>query len=215
MAKGKKYYCVWEGLESGVYTSWEACEKAVKGFPSAKHMSFKSEEEAEDAYATGYKAWAESHKERKGTEGGKPVRTPSQLPPEVDKSGIAVDAACSGNPGQMEYRGVSLADGKEIFHFGPTLGTNNIGEFLAIVHAMALLKKLNMPNTIYSDSMTAQKWVRIKECKTTLVRNKKTEELYRIIARAEAWLHNNQVTNPVKKWQTDKWGEIPADFGRK
>ena len=48
-------------------------------------------------------------------------------------SAWAVDAACSGNPGPMEYRGIDLATGAEIFHFGPVHGTNNIGEFLAIV----------------------------------------------------------------------------------
>ena len=41
------------------------------------------------------------------------------------KESIAVDAACSGNPGKMEYRGVYVADGRELFHIGPfEEGTN-------------------------------------------------------------------------------------------
>lgn len=134
---------------------------------------------------------------------------------EVESNAIAVDAACSGNPGPMEYRGVYLRTGQEIFHFGPVQGTNNIGEFLAIVHALALLKKKGLSMTIYSDSMTAHTWVKKCKCKTTLVRNEKTEPLYQLIARAEAWLRNNTYSNAILKWQTEKWGEVPADFGRK
>ena len=129
---------------------------------------------------------------------------------------IAVDAACSGNPGPMEYRGVHLPSGKQIFHFGPVQGTNNIGEFLAIVHALALLKQRNLPTmTIYSDSRTAQIWVQKRKCKTTLQRTPENAELFDIIERAERWLQTNTYSNPILKWDTENWGEIPADFGRK
>lgn len=129
---------------------------------------------------------------------------------------IAVDAACSGNPGPMEYRGVYLKTGKEIFHFGPVHGTNNIGEFLALVHGLALLKQKGLHDMpIYSDSVNAQIWVSKKKCKTTLARTPETEKLYELIARAEAWLRNNTYRNRIIKWPTDEWGEIPADFGRK
>ena len=129
---------------------------------------------------------------------------------------IAVDAACSGNPGPMEYRGIYLKTGKEIFRFGPVHGTNNIGEFLAIVHALALLKQKGLHTMpIYSDSVNAQIWVKKKHCKTTLARTPETEYLFSLIARAEAWLRNNTYSNPILKWPTEEWGEIPADFGRK
>ena len=130
-------------------------------------------------------------------------------------SAIAVDAACSGNPGPMEYRGVHLPSGKQIFHYGPVQGTNNIGEFLAIVHALALLKQKGATMPVYSDSRTAQIWVQKRKCKTTLQRNEQTEPLFAIIARAERWLMNNPDHSQVLKWDTDNWGEIPADFGRK
>ncbi len=137
------------------------------------------------------------------------------LPIGVESNAIAVDAACSGNPGPMEYRGIYLRTGQEIFHFGPIQGTNNIGEFLAIVHALALLKQKGLSMPIYSDSITAQLWVKKCKCKTTLVRNAKTEKLHQLIGRAEAWLRNNTYSNPILKWQTNEWGEVPADFGRK
>lgn len=128
---------------------------------------------------------------------------------------ICVDAGCSGNPGKMEYQGVHLPSGRKIFHYGPVWGTNNIGEFLAIVHALALLKKKGMNMTVYSDSNTAQTWVKNKRCKTTLPRDEKTEPLYQLIERAELWLRNNPDHASVVKWDTAEWGEIPADFGRK
>ena len=137
------------------------------------------------------------------------------LPPEVSADAWAVDAACSGNPGRMEYQGIDLATGTQVFHFGPVHGTNNIGEVLAIVHALALMEQRGIRKTIYSDSYNAILWVSKKKCKTTLERTPQTERLYAIIARAEAWLRAHAVTTPIIKWETTKWGEIPADFGRK
>ena len=137
------------------------------------------------------------------------------LPPEVSADAWAVDAACSGNPGRMEYQGIDLATGTQVFHFGPVHGTNNIGEFLAIVHALALMERQSLRKTIYSDSYNAILWVSKKKCKTTLVRDAQTAQLFDIIARAEAWLRTHAIQVPIIKWETSAWGEIPADFGRK
>ena len=229
MAK-QKYYVVWNGPSPGVYSSWKACQEAVCGVSGAKYKSFKSQEEAEDAFEMGEEEYSlanssseasDSSNTRKASEPSsssvlRPAYNPANLPAEVIREAIAVDAACSGNPGAMEYRGVYLANGREIFHFGPIHGTNNIGEFLAIIHGLAILKQKGLDSMpIYSDSVNAQLWVRKHHCKTTLVRNDKTEKLHLMIERAEAWLRNNTYRNPIIKWQTDKWGEIPADFGRK
>lgn len=138
------------------------------------------------------------------------------LPPQVTANAWAVDAACSGNPGPMEYRCIDLATGAQVFHYGPVHGTNNIGEFLAIVHALALIEKQGIQGkTIYSDSHNAILWVKKRQCKTKLERTERTAALYNVIARAEQWLRTHQVSTPVVKWETGKWGEIPADFGRK
>ena len=132
------------------------------------------------------------------------------------RGGWAVDAACSGNPGPMEYQAVDLATGAQVFHFGPIKGTNNIGEFLAIVHALALMEKQGITDkVIYSDSYNAILWVQKKQCKTKLEHTPETEPTYQIIRRAETWLRTHQVRTPIIKWDTQNWGEIPADFGRK
>ena len=135
---------------------------------------------------------------------------------QVTADAWAVDAACSGNPGPMEYQCIDLQTGARVFHFGPVYGTNNIGEFLAIVHALALLDKMgNTTKTIYSDSYNAMLWVSKKQCKTKLERTPQTERLYQIVARAEHWLATHRYSNPIVKWETKQWGEVPADFGRK
>lgn len=230
MAK-QKFYVVWNGAEDGVYTSWEACKEAVSGFSGAKYKAFKTEEEAEAAFEMGWEEYQKESEELKKLEEVKGVKddtkqtpvtsehsdnSPKTLPAAAINEAIAVDAACSGNPGKMEYRGVYLRTGKEIFHYGPVWGTNNIGEFLAIVHGLALLKQKGLHTMpIYSDSVNAQLWVKRKKCKTTLERNEKSEELYQLIERAEKWLRENTYQNPIIKWPTEEWGEIPADFGRK
>ena len=129
---------------------------------------------------------------------------------------ISVDAACSGNPGDMEYRGVETESRLELFHVGPyPEGTVNIGEFLAIVHALAQLKKEGNTLPIYTDSRTAMKWVKDKKTKTKLEKSDMNIKIFEFIRRAEAWLQNNEYPNKIMKWETKYWGEIPADFGRK
>ena len=210
----KKYYVVWNGVTPGIYNSWTECQLQIKGFPGAQYASFKSEAQAKQAYESGY----EEYRNEKGP-GKSSKKTPNldHYPDEVIQDAWAVDAACAGNPGRMEYQCVLVNDKSLIFHLGPfPLGTNNIGEFLAIVHAAALLKKNNdLERSIYTDSRTAISWIKKKKVKTTLAKNDKTKQLYQLIERAENWLRLNKIENPILKWDTDSWGEIPADFGRK
>lgn len=208
MAK-KKFYVVWKGVNPGVYTSWTDCQLQIQGYKGAIYKSFDTEEEAVQAFATPAHVYL-----HRRTSAAKET-SEKQLPENFDLNCLAVDAACSGNPGPMEYRGVYLLTGQEIFHFGPVYGTNNIGEFLAIVHGLALLKQKQLDMPLYSDSRNALLWIKQKKCKTKLERNAKTETLFQLIERAEKWLKENTYTTPLRKWETDLWGEVPADFGRK
>ena len=209
--KALKYYVVWSGREPGIYTSWETCKQMVHGQEGASYKSFKTKEEA-------VRAWLE---DEKPSAAKKPKKDKvSATKPEVPANAgwgeaICVDAACSGNPGKMEYRGVNLTTKQEIFHFGPTWGTNNIGEFLAIVHALAMQKKLGRKDIIFSDSRNAIAWIKQKKCKTKLAEDAKSAQVFEMIRRAEKWLQENTWENPIMKWDTKEWGEIPADFGRK
>ena len=138
-----------------------------------------------------------------------------KLKDKVDFNAIAVDAGCSGNPGPMEYQGVYLGNEQRLFHYGPIRGTNNIGEFLAIVHALALIKQKGWNMKVYSDSYNAILWVKNRKCKTKLELTPETQKAHELVQRAEKWLRENPQHAPVLKWETSQWGEVPADFGRK
>ncbi len=206
----KKFYVVWKGREVGVFATWDLCKQQVHGFEGAQYKSFDTEIEAQKAFSLSYKVHTSK----------KEFRTPSvkakQNVGSPIQDSLAVDAACSGNPGDMEYRGVYVQSGKEVFKKGVYKhATNNVGEFLALVHGLAFLKQHNSVIPLYSDSVNAIKWVQKKQCKTKLERNGDNEEVFDLIARAEKWLHENSYTTQILKWETDAWGEIPADFGRK
>ena len=209
MAKKKKYYVVWIGHSPGIYQTWQECKNQVEGFPNAMYKSFANFEEAKDAYDHGpeWKPMA-----------SKPPTSISHFEnPAIEKNSICVDAACSGNPGQLEYRAVWTKTGTEAFRQGPFEGgTNNVGEFLAIVHACALLSKTgDNKTTIYSDSKTAMKWVKDRKANTKLKKTGQNRMVFELIRRAEEWLIKNPIRNELRKWDTKNWGEIPADFGRK
>ena len=221
MAKKQKYYVVWQGNTPGIYDNWADCQKQVTGVSAAQYKSFDTLEAARYAYQRPYDEIKGTHTTPAAQppmvgidENGMTVVRPGDVPgPELNS--IAVDAACSGNPGAMEYQGVYVATRQQLFHFITPLGTNNIGEFLAIVHGLAYLKQHHMKQILYSDSKIAINWIRHKECRTKLPLTPDTAALWNVIRRAEAWLQNNTYTTEIRKWDTDHWGEIPADFNRK
>jgi len=207
----KKYYTVWKGHHTGIFKSWDDCKAQIKDFKGAQYKSFLTFEAAKEALKGKYKDYTSKTKfkselsETQLKKIGKP-----------NYNSISVDAAVSGNPGKMEYRGVDTKTKKAIFKQGPfPEGTNNIGEFLALVHALALLKSENSNLIIYTDSKTAMSWVKKKICNTKLEQNNKNKSLFDLINRAVNWLKNNTYNTVIVKWETKAWGEIPADFGRK
>ncbi len=209
MSKAKnKYYVVWKGRLTGIFDSWEECRKQTEGFEGAQYKGYPTLELAEAAHKQNY--WQAVKQGVGSSEQGVVSREQIVVP------SLSVDAACSGNPGMMEYRGVDTATGREIFRLGPfEHATNNIGEFLALVHGLALLKQYNKTMPIYSDSVNAIAWVKAKKCRTKLARTEKNIEVFNLIARAERWLEDNHYITQILKWDTPNWGEIPADFGRK
>jgi ribonuclease HI len=208
MAK-TKYYVVWKGRKTGIFSTWEECSAQVNSFAGAEYKSFETRAAAEAAQAAGYAA-------NKGKPAAPAARVFSGMinPPLMES--FSVDASCIGNPGVLEYHGVNTATGEEFFHQGPfENGTNNIGEFLAIVHALAYCKQRGLTTPIYSDSETGLTWVRKKHTKTLLEKDSGNRVLFELIRRAETWLATNTYENPLLKWDTEAWGEIPADYGRK
>ena len=211
MAKKKKFYVVWKGKHPGIFESWVDCKAQIDGIKGAQYESFATFEEAK-------KAFNGTYLEYKGKSKGKTELTPEELLKIGDPNynSIAVDPASSGTPGKMEYRGVDTKTKRVLFHQGPfQQGTNNVGEFLALVHGLAFLKQQKSERILYSDSRIAIGWVRKKKCGTKLQKTAKNAQLFELIERAEEWLKKNRFNTPIVKWETKAWGEIPADFGRK
>lgn len=231
----QKFYVVWEGRHPGVYNTWEDCLEQVKNYPNARYKSFTSPAAATEAFRRGEAEQdaadlslllngAIENRQRHdggGVQAGSAAAFTGATQdymqnPEVDLSAWAVDAACAGNPGPVEYRGVELMSGKELFRIGPIEGgTNNLGEFLAIVHALALQEKMGEYHPIYSDSVSGMAWVRNRRIKTTIAQTPDNARLFEMLRRAMHWLNTHSYKSAVMKWDTPRWGEIPADFGRK
>lgn len=212
MAKKPKFYVVWQGTRPGVYATWQECETAIKGFSNAKFKAFPTREAAEQAFAEGAGGYWGA---------GKSV---SPLSPEALAAfgepvaeSLCVDAAWNAQTKVMQYRGVWLRDGSLAFEQGPfPQATNNLGEFLAIVHALALLSQQANPCPIYSDSQTALAWVRDKKVASkSMAKGQTSEQVNNLVERALTWLKTHDYRNEVLKWPTEAWGEIPADYGRK
>ena len=225
MAKAKrKFYVVWAGRQTGVFTSWDECNSQVHKYPGGLHESFGTRLEAERAYLAGPSAGGRSG----------PPASPSQPAARAPRlrrergerpygatargpilESISVDASCPGNPGPVEYQGVHTGTGDVVFAKGPFAGgTNNIGEFLAVVTALRHCAEQGLTLPIYTDSKTALSWRKKKRCNTASDLSQYpllAEEVYQ----AERWLDTHKGGNWVRKWKTHEWGEIPADYGRK
>lgn len=210
MAK-QKYYVVWVGHKPGVYSDWESCKLQIAGFPNAVYKSFESNILAEQAFrqpSAMHIGMIEAT--------GEPIKNVMRNVGQPIANSISVDGAWNTMSGAAEYQGVHTSTKELVFKKGPfENGTNNIVEFLALVHALAYCKKNNLSVPVYSDSKTAISWVKNKKAKTQHSQNSKNKELFDLIERAEKWLHQNTYSTPILKWETRAWGENPADFGRK
>lgn len=212
--KKTMYYVVWRGHQPGIYTDWDEARKQITGAEKPMYKTFGSKELAEKAFEEGPENYKDgSFKKTRDLSADEKERIGDPI-----ELSLCVDAACNGE-GDFEYQGVWTFNKEEsVFLVGPYKnGSNNIGEFLALVHALAFLnghkddKMKAMP--IYSDSRIAMDWVRTGKCRT---KQQPGSDVLNLIRRAEVWLAKNKSwKNPILKWETKAWGEIPADFGRK
>lgn len=197
-----KYYVIREWQKTWIFNSRDECKDFVVWVKWAKYKSFKTLQEANEAIQKWYEPY---YTKEKWFEKDIPF----------EKNSIAVDAACSHNPWMTEYQWIDLESWQQIFHEKLWEWTNNIWEFLALVHWLSYLKKQNSDKAIYSDS---KRWIqRVKEwkCKTNLQKTSENEKIFELIKRAEKRLATNNYSTKILKWDTEERWEIPADFWRK
>lgn len=206
--KKPMYYVVWGGSYTGIYTDWDEVKEIIRDSSRVKYKAFGSSDIAKKALKEGPEAY----------EGRGYKKTRDLTPEEEARIGIpiplslSVDAASNAKTGVWEYRGVLTDTETELFRVGPyPEGSNNIGEFLALVHGLAYLQEIESDMPIYSDSRIAMGWVKAKKARPKKAGAKSKQ----LMKRAEAWLKANTWPNEILKWETKAWGEIPADFGRK
>ncbi|HCQ12448.1 ribonuclease H family protein [Flavobacterium sp.] len=212
MAKKPKFYVVWKGRKTGVFSTWDECKEQTNGFDGAVFKSFETKEAAEKAYNDSSSEYVGKNKKIISSLSKEEL----ELIGEPIEDSIAVDGAWDNTTGLVEYQGIHLKTYEVLFHIGPLEdGTINMVEFLAIVHALALCKQMHSKLPIYSDSKIALGWIKDKKARTNHQPSEKNKKLFEMIARAEKWLENNTFENELLKWETKAWGENPADFGRK
>jgi len=207
MAK-QKFYTVWKGRRPGVYNSWDECKEQIHEFEGAVYKSFSNKQLADQAFLMNSKYYIGSDREEKYGQ--------SNLLDKPMIDSLCVDGAWNSKTNAMEYQGVLFPNLERVFHAGPfDVGTNNIAEFLGIVHALTYCKNHPKISIIYSDSHTAITWIKKKKAATKIQNNEASAYVIEIVKRAENWLINNEYKTKILKWETKLWGENPADFGRK
>ncbi|WP_129646253.1 ribonuclease H1 domain-containing protein [Peristeroidobacter agariperforans] len=145
----QKFYVVWAGRQTGVFTDWATTHRQVDRFAGARYKSFATRAEAERAFAGG--APRSTFVRRAAN---KPSEQASvQAGPSPFDLQIYCDGACDPNPGRAGsglavYRNGELA---QLWHglYNPA-GTNNIAELNALHRA------LEMAETAISSGLTVQ-----------------------------------------------------------
>ncbi len=218
-----------------MFDTWDACAKQTTGFAGAKFKSFPTADAARAAFIDGdqahvnYQGKAPADRPA-GASGSSKVakRKPAAADYPVGPA-LCVDAACDTTRWVMECRGVWLGDGsaiggagdgEEAFAFGPFADANgNLGEFLALATALRLAAEAGPSGagwTVYCDSITAMAWVRKRVIRSVFLDDDRAgPEVRAHVEDALAWLKNHTSPAKVVKWDTPRWGEIPADYGRK
>jgi len=137
----KKFYVVWSGRQTGVFTDWATTQRAVDKYAGARFKSFPTRAEAEQAFGRGGSAGVPPK-----TSGGRKAGTPRSkrsTPHTAHRFDVSIycDGACEPNPGNAGsgiavYRAGKLAE----LWFGlyNPRGTNNTAELNALYHALRM-----------------------------------------------------------------------------
>ncbi|MCE9678967.1 ribonuclease H family protein [Shewanella sp. AS1] len=138
-----KYYVVWAGRKTGIFTSWPETKALVDGFAGARYKSFKTEAEACAAFKGQPSGGQKPINKLKQAPKSAPAtanKTNESAQPDSDLD-IYTDGGCEPNPGKAGsglalYRSGQLS---ELWYglFNPN-GTNNSAELNALYQALII-----------------------------------------------------------------------------
>jgi len=146
----KKFYVVWKGAKTGVFSTWAEVQSNTQGRADAQFMGFPSKAEADAAFSSTYtKALMKrslTNNSSSNTITRKPPRNNDNKPAPKITAEIQIycDGACSPNPGKS---GTGLAVYKQgkvtSLYYGlyQPNGTNNTAELNGLLYAFKLAKK--------------------------------------------------------------------------
>jgi len=133
-----KFYIVKNGRIPGIYTTWAECLRQVENFSGAVYKSYKTREEAQEAFSSNLTIRKIAPKKRINST----LKIESQF---VSRDGIRLriycDGACSGNPGRAGSGLAIYEDEKKpvlIYGAADVMGTNNTAELKALLRALEL-----------------------------------------------------------------------------
>lgn len=141
----KKFYVVWQGRQTGIFTDWETCKKQVDAFNGAKYKSFKTRDEAQAAF-TGNASPSSSKTasvalKKKTSKQTVKTYTGAEITAMALDIKIFTDGGCDPNPGKAGsglaiYRNNVVA---ELWYglYNPS-GTNNTAELNALHQALLI-----------------------------------------------------------------------------
>jgi ribonuclease HI len=148
----QKFYVVWSGRQTGVFTDWATTQKAVDKYAGARFKSFPTREDAEQAFGHGAPARL-PHKRAASREAAAPKgRGPFVGTAHQFDVSIYCDGACEPNPGNAGSGIVVYRDGELAqlwFGLHNPMGTNNTAELNALYHALRMAEaEINAGNTV-------------------------------------------------------------------
>ncbi len=168
----KKYYAVQKGRHRGIFETWAACEKEVKGVGGAIYKSFSSKAEAEAFLEKDGYDKARHKNDRKGKVAKEPRKNPSKESPTPIRDPhdtcdlfAYIDGSYESSTGVVGYGGIIVHGSKEVpFSFGTkerkySQYWNVAGELLAARYVMEYALNENVAScSIYYDYKGIEMW---------------------------------------------------------
>jgi ribonuclease HI len=135
-----KYYVVWVGRQTGIFTEWGTARQQVDRFAGARYKAFSTREDAEQAFRTGRLAVSPARSAPKKAV----IKTPAKSDETAFDVQIYCDGACEPNPGNAGsgiavYRNGTLTQLWYGLHHPQ--GTNNTAELNALHHALLMAEE--------------------------------------------------------------------------